>query len=315
MHAGNCSPRTAIKLGAVAAAAALLAACGGGGGGGGGGSSSSGTTSSSVPSVAAGRALMLYIPNGNAVSVSDRSSATSNTVSASETPGTSATVNISGSLSGGTPAPAIGTVPHDLPIGANGNYYQGSSAAVFSFREAGGSSLSDASYGLVIAPGSTSGSLLVGGYHHGTPTPAAELPSGVTATYSGTFAGLGMINGVSASMGTAALTGNMNMTADFGAGTVQGRVNNMQVDSNGATGSATFGLSMNGTISGAGYTGIAGYTTTTGAAGGTVTSSAMSGGFYGANAGETAGALRIEGTAPGMTSPTSIVGGFGGKRQ
>lgn len=116
------------------------------------------------------------------------------------------------------------------------------------------------------------------------------------------------------------LSGSAEITANFGTGTVSGRVSHMRQD--GFINTNT-DILMNGTISGNTYSGSAGLVDagTNTAVGGT-TRSTHSGGFYGANAGEVAGALTIEAaTNPGLprfgvgTGRVAVTGAYGGKKQ
>ncbi|MFY0612520.1 MAG: transferrin-binding protein-like solute binding protein [Hyphomicrobiaceae bacterium] len=153
----------------------------------------------------------------------------------------------------------------------------------------------------------------VGAYHAGQLTRADQLPTGVTATYTGVFSGAGgAVGDVSGG-----LSGKANITANFGSGDVKGQVSDLRGGLLGFI-RQDYGLSIQGKITGNAYAGTAGFTDKNGkrSQSETVTSSAMSGGFYGPNGVETAGALRIEGT-PGediSKKPHVIVGAFGAKR-
>jgi C-lobe and N-lobe beta barrels of Tf-binding protein B len=305
----------------VAALTAALAACGGGGGGGGSSSSSSSalttppatksasTSSPSVPSDPANRSHAIFVPNisTNVYSVTDRTVA-DGVASTTTTANTSATYTTSGTTIGGLGLPT-GTVTNAAGTNTDTRSYTRTEGTVITTvidSRAGPSHtapLTDSSYGVIYQTDTASGSgTTIVGYHQGTPTPLANMPTNITATYDGTFIGAG---GPLTGSGDT-LTGAASITANFGAGTVNGTIPNL---SGVTAGSQVHGLTMNGTITGNTYKGTVAFTSPHPT---TVTSSAMTGAFYGANANETAGALRIEGTI-GPT-PTAIVGGFGGKR-
>ncbi len=186
------------------------------------------------------------------------------------------------------------------------SYYENDAGALASIKTTSAGPLYHSQYGLMVLDDNSH--VVVGGYHAGDLTPKSQMPSDASATYHGSFGGYGGTTGGSAE----GLVGDVRLRANFGAGTVNGQVSNLQ-NTDGA--SKSYGLSMNGKISGNTYSGTSGFTTKSGAASGRVTSSAMTGGFYGPNARETAGAMRVEGT-PGPTKrPVAIVGGFGAKRQ
>lgn len=179
------------------------------------------------------------------------------------------------------------------------------------------------------------GSATMGFGYGGTATPASDMTTlknnNVTATYNGFFRGIAgqtvavtSINSNNGTIGNAAdLRGQTALTANFGAGTVNGNVYNMQrVDASNTASAAPYGIRMDGTIAGSTYSGTARYTSPLATSGASALSSSpsgqMIGGFFGAQAAETAGVVRIEGTAPGTGAGTGanavLVGGFGAKK-
>jgi hypothetical protein len=287
-----------IKMTASGVLAVMATGCGGGGGGGG----------TAAPTIAQPKALMLYLPNtgtGEPVMPTGASTITF-AQSSSASPGAGATQNVTvtGGLSNGQTSTSTGAISNSCT--ADLCLEQGPNGALFSSKIAGKDTLAYSSYGMVATNG-TNGSM-VGGYHTGTPTAANQLPTNVTATYTGSYLG----EAISPSQSHTQV-GNASLTANFGAGTVSGNVTSLTNVGTGA--SAGYGLSMNGTISGGSYTGTAGFTSAANpnVAAGSVSSSALNGGFYGPNAAETAGALAIKGSTP-STGATYVTGGFGGKR-
>ncbi|MEQ1612756.1 MAG: transferrin-binding protein-like solute binding protein [Hyphomicrobiaceae bacterium] len=323
---------TLIAIGTTLA----LAACGGGGGG---GSSAGlppppviGSSATATAPSRSGKALMVYIPNGSKVSVTDTSAAsgTGIVVNQSFTSGVGGTASTTASASFATPltggttvlgtgvadrmTSAAATDPvqgYTTPNGANpGGLIMASRIA----NASGTAILQDTTYGVAaVLPGS--GTMAIGGFHAGNLTPVGPLP--VTATYNGQFGGYAMENGSSiAGVGPTFIHGDSNLTADFGSGTVNGTVSKIQ-GGNIVSTTQPYGLSFNGNIAGNTYTGTAAFTNPTGAAPPAPTSSALNGAFYGANAAETGGAIRIDGLAPtgaGTTSSTVVVGSFGAKK-
>jgi hypothetical protein len=306
-------PITVAKFAAMIGAGCLLAGCGGGGGG----SGSSATVS--VPStavVAKGGSAQIFIP--------------ASAVGPSASPAGSGSINASLVQSAGTAAATLTTAPGGASSSLTaGNIQTGtiarnttiaaaapdqlyasapvspSNSLTVQHNVGAAAPLTDAAFGLAYT--ASAGSAYVGGYHYGNATALASMPT-ATATYAGKFSGIEVSRfGIGDIKGTSALT------ANFGAGTVNGNVTNMTL---GSGGSAGYGLSMNGTITGNTYSGTTGFTTTTGAPTVSVTASSMNGGFYGAGAAETAGALTVQGTPLPTTTlgPVAVVGAFGGKK-
>ncbi|MGH6858899.1 MAG: transferrin-binding protein-like solute binding protein, partial [Phyllobacterium sp.] len=165
------------------------------------------------------------------------------------------------------------------------------------------------SFGLLIDKSSSTG--LAAGALYGGKTPT-NIPGSGAASYRGKFAGVANA-GTGASGSQAHLSGNFNLSADFGAGTIKGdidQISSVQRDASKSVGSLD-SIGFVGKMSGnkAAYTATT--VTVTGAGLGSATGRAE-GGFYNAGASETAGVLR---TTVAGTSPTAIVGAFQGKKQ
>ncbi len=275
--------RTSIPV-ALVIVGGTLAACGGGGGGGVGGGGavhSRPTPFSKVRPIAHAQALGFTSANTNQgprIGVTSRTSAKG--------------------------------VRIRLPAGTEkeGNYRSssGNSTTFHMTRtSAAGRGLGDTRYGAsLILSGRNSATV---GYYTGKATPISQMPSTKSATYRGSLVGYG----TSSKHAGTSFTGDVSMTANFGNRSVRGQVSNLR-----AGGVAqSYGLSMDGRISGNTYSGRTGFTTKSGAATGSTTSNAMSVPFYGATAAETAGAVRIEGR-PGTAGAGSvaITGAFGARR-
>jgi C-lobe and N-lobe beta barrels of Tf-binding protein B len=270
------------------------------------------TTTTVVAAAASPKALMVYVPASAATAAQSVSLATMPTSAGSSVtvtgPGTIASATVTGNLGGGQTSTTTGTTP--MACSTSGRVCSGGVGdnLLVQSVEAGSAALAYSSYGMLLTPVGTAGAVNIGAYHTGTPTAVSSLPTNVTATYTGGYIGYE----IGGAAGLDVQAGRADLTANFGAGTVTGKVTNLTNLSTST--SAGYGLSMNGAISGGAYTGTAGFTNTAGtAAAGTVTSSALNGGFYGPGAVETAGALSIRGTAP-TASPTVIVGSFGAKK-
>ncbi len=287
-----------VPVAAAVAAAALVAGCGGGGGG----SPAAAVApppAKTYPSGQYGKALVLTIP-GATTSVTALASPSAAGSDATLTQGaTSAALTVTGGPSTGTLPMIQSSAGADIKSykGFNGS---GNDAELLIVKSVTASqTLTDSSFGVVAVAG-PAGSVQVGGFHQGTITPAAQMPT-VTATYNGVFGGLELSDPTT----VRTLAGTTALTANFGAGTVQGSVSNLK-----AGGLATgYGLDLNGNISGNTYTGTTSFT----GGGGNVTSSALNGAFYGANAAETAGALALTGRTP-IGSNVAITGAYGAKK-
>lgn len=308
-----------MKVAGALGLSAFLAACGGGGGGGpaaavatnSGAASNPPSTSTTLvnpPTLAAkGKGLMVIIPDVSNISVSSRTQAGGDAVALSKTP-TTANVSLSGSpsFSSGTMAIAGGS-------GGGINSYNAPSGSILDVtRTSSLGYLSDASFGSAFMGGSSTTPLQAMAYHHGNPT--GNIPTNVTATYNGLFAGSSFEHGNNANaFGANSLVGDARVTANFGAGTMTGSVTNISQEPVGLGLSAPAGYDLNliGNISGNTYSGSVGFATPGGAASGAVTHSNMTGGFYGANAAETAGALSVTGTPAGQATPITAIGSFG----
>ena len=317
MAFGRCMlGRSAVGMGFVALTVAL-GACGGGGGGGGSGSGSAGPAAPAVSYATGtyGKAQAVYLPNlgSGSATITDRSAAAGQTITYSATTPSSGNFSV-GAMAGGTTM-AGATSGTLIPLSATNTLYvsnDGTTIARVSTDAGANAPLTDAVYGRYwVYP--ASGQEQVGGYFSGTPTSQAQMPGSITATYTGDFTGYRVMQAT----GIASLAGSSSLTANFGAGTVNGSITNLINQGNGL--SQTYGLSMTGTITGNTYNGTVGFTPAGPAAAGTpvVTNSALNGAFYGNGATQTAGALSISGQAPGaggLTAPITVVGGFGARR-
>lgn len=300
----------------------------GGGGGSGGGSGSSGTVLGNSGNTGAGTGTttttaastyLVYVPDRNNVTQGSNSPGIGD--GGLVTTGTN-TLQIrpnSATLSGVTTVPDTGIM--NLTGSANGvrTYSNGGSSAVLYTSVANGfggtQNLTDASFGVFSTAYNTS-ELIAGGFHMGTATPMANVPTTGTATYRGTFAGFAYTEGAAAN--ASALLGNATVTANFGANTVGGQISNL--NRNGvATG---VNLDFNSTLVGGSYFGtVTGVTSAaTGAPVATIASSNVNGTFYGTNAAETAANVAVRTTTnPGLTggagtSGVVVVGAYGARR-
>jgi hypothetical protein len=168
-----------------------------------------------------------------------------------------------------------------------------------------------------VNPSSTANQVLYAGVFAGSSKTSltVSMPTSGTAVFSGGAAGYVVQPGRAG--GTAgSYFGTSTLTADFTAGTVTGAITgitaySVQNDGAGATplGSVN-NINLNGTISGAIYTGTASAAAGAGTAfditGATGT---LKGGFYGPNAAETGGVFYLT----GGTNNISLMGSFGGK--
>jgi len=151
----------------------------------------------------------------------------------------------------------------------------------------------------------------------GAQTPRADMPTAGQATYSGAFMGKEVVVTRGAAFGGALdIAGDVTMTADFGAGLVNGRIADIRPRAPSATaGPSPYSIGFSGVIDGAQFYGDASLHE----AGadqrlpGASQSGAMQGGFFGPKAAEAAGALAIK----SVTGPTTtlVTGAFGAKKQ
>lgn len=185
---------------------------------------------------------------------------------------------------------------------------------------AGGQGLQQLPNGLYFNPQGT-GQRTEGYFFTGTATSAADMaglasgPNPVTARYQGRF------EGDELTTTRRQVQGNVDMTADFGKGTVSGNVYGIQAYSNCNSGqctqtSAGYNINMNAKITGSQYQGTAQFASPTTSSPTTVTGTSgkgdVVGGFFGPKAAETAGSVRVNGTAPGVKgTDTTVIGGYG----
>lgn len=217
-------------------------------------------------------------------------------------------------------------------------------------RQAGLTTLTNAYYGIYDVPqrvdygtGSKPGMTIGAFYSANDPTPYTALPQNVTATYKGSFVGAMGQNGDDLSQ-RKGLTGTSTLTADFGANTINGRIDNINwknygdLNKAGSGTAAGFDITMSGTISNSlatspktidnqslstlnqnsTYVGTAGVVQAgTNTAAATVTSSKVVGEFYGAGAATTLGSVTVmTSTNPltGANKATYIYGAYGAKK-
>lgn len=164
--------------------------------------------------------------------------------------------------------------------------------------------LSYSAYGVWLNTPATGTALQTGAYSVGQWTPAANVPTTGTASYSGSTVGL-----LVQPSGGYVLSGDASLTANFAAMTVAGSLTNMKAINNGTgVSSAWDNMAMSANISGNGYNGsIASSSTSTLTPG--ALNGAVSGHFYGPHAEETGGTWwATDG------SSTAAVGSFGAKK-
>lgn len=295
-----------------------------------------------------GGGLFFYIPDASAIRVTDKSSAEGNgTTTTFSNDGNTAQTSVAGTMAGGR---TIGNL-REMGLGyanLNGAEYKsgdrttGSGHQLLLYSQAGTSFMQHSGYGFAEQFQGTviqreNGdwdfdptkpiSVTSGAIFGGNATAQAEMPRDVTATYAGSFVGLGLANNGTHNAledSPVDLRGDVRMSANFGSGAVEGNVYNMQKQEN-ETGEihpldTPFGIVMNGQIdAGTGNTfqGTAAFTNggaNDAAIAGATTSSALVGGFYGPGAAEAAGALRVEGNV-GQHTDLFVQGSFGTVRQ
>ncbi len=270
-----------------------LAGCGGG--------SSSGPKAVAITPGPTGKAVTVFVPSGTL-----QVSGTQNRTVSVRVNGDTATAGVGG-LS------ALGAMQRVTTVSAasTAQIYKNANAQVAVVTAAGTDVLTDASYGIVSQ--NTPNGTYFGGYHQGTPTSAAQVPTNVQATYRGEFVGLYYED---KTLSTQGLVGTSSLTADFAAGTVTGSVTNLNRRN---LFQEQYALKVDGKITGNSYSGTTRFVQIggTGAPVGSVRSSEMQGRFYGANASQTAGTLRVEGQAPTVAGlkDVTIVGGFGATKR
>jgi C-lobe and N-lobe beta barrels of Tf-binding protein B len=293
-------------------AAMLVTGCGGGGG--------DGPVATVVPPPAvvsqANKALLIQIPDKTTLKTAGVTPSSGQAVKLTrDANGNLTKIDTSGTLNNGVTAPSVGllTLQAQQPVpGGVASAYAGTSGVVGDITQ------TYSSYGLLFQGQQGGSQFFAGGYHAGTETALSSMPKNVKAKYIGGFAGVAGIelNGVTQNVD--AVSGDSTVNADFGSGKVDGRVTNM-IDTNDAP--TNLDVTMNGKISGAGYTGTANLVdATTNKVIGTTQSSALNGSFYGPGAAETAAAVSVvtklppNANVPGGGS-IFVVGGLGGKKQ
>ena len=262
---------------------------------------------------------MLFIPDAANISVAGRSAQTGNDITVNEdrSANNTASAVIAGTLSNGSSPGSTGQLAGsglNRLAGRTALSYFGDNGALLSMDA--NTPLNDASFGLVSTFGNERDGY-IGAYHTGNATLVGDVPTNVTATYRGVFAGteVGIGQDLAASR---PLFGVTTLSADFGAGTIAGVVPNLVAgNGQGGVAQANYGLGFVGNITGNAYTGTTSFIDTSNGvdvAAGTVTNSAFNGAFYGANAAETAGAVSIEGINP-VGNNIAVVGSYGAIKQ
>lgn len=265
-----------------------------------GGGSGSSIVSTIYTGGIVGKSHGVYVPNLNSISIGARSQAggeTATVVRGDEAGSFTATGTAQTNISN---AEIVGTASEIFP-----NTYTVGNSIIYSKVNAIADHLTSTHYGLVVTTNGSSGDY--NAFHAGTLTPVSDMPTGGTASYTGSFNGFLLTDGASA---VTEIFGTTSLNANFGAGTMTGSVDNMLPI--GAGTNPNYDLGINATISGSTYSGTVDYTNAFGVPTGTVTTSSVSGGFYSSDASETTGALRIEGNPDGANS--AIVGAFGASR-
>ena len=314
--------RLATRQALAIKVAILVTACGGGGGGGGGASSlytspsvnftpfigsfeAEGTTSRLVLNSTNGLASSGTVTPGStrqvftgATSVNTASTDASDTQTISvTTPNVTAPSDVVGLVkSNGAKqyqGSGEGTNYSEVALATSLNSSLGATSLSYTFL--GGSSRMD------ITGSGTSGTtdINTSSFFGGQKTVTSDMPGSGTATYTGAYNGRSYAGTIGSPYSVTNTDGSVSMTADFAAGTVNGRVDNYRAVIYDANGNVTSSSSMNaslafaGTVSGNTFSGTASPTQpgTNTAIAATTTSGSVQGGFFGPQAAEAAGAL------------------------
>lgn len=144
-----------------------------------------------------------------------------------------------------------------------------------------------------------------------------DMPTSGKADYKGTFEGLEQSAATGAPVQTSNISGKANLSADFAAKTVRGRIDDVNNHSSGPlTTSAGYSIGFDGKITGSGFSGNSWLTQKNSDAplsGFTQNSGTLQGGFFGPGAAETAGALGV--SSADANKKLLVTGAFGAKKQ
>lgn len=153
-------------------------------------------------------------------------------------------------------------------------------------------------YTIAITAGTSPSKFAGGGFATGSSPAVGDMPTTGIASYSGDFIGFSTVGGD--------VTGDFNMSADFGSGSVNGTIDNLLTENGDLINDLTLQASIS--SGGDGYSGVVDVGITTGDASGFAfgTRGAVEGGFFGPNAEETGGAIRI------TDSQNILTGSYGG---
>lgn len=154
----------------------------------------------------------------------------------------------------------------------------------------------------------------------GDKTKTADMPTTGSANYKGAFMGVEQDwRGGSAPVVSSRLNGAVEMSADFAAGSVTGRVGDISRSTPGGNGfeqkATDYSIGFNGKIDGVDFAGTSGLTQwgTNKPIASTLQSGVVQGGFFGAQASEAAGAIAI--SSAHDATRTLVTGSFGAKKQ
>lgn len=154
----------------------------------------------------------------------------------------------------------------------------------------------------------------VAGLYGGRST--SDMPTSGRADYAGGFEGIENAS-TDATMRTSNISGKADVSADFGARTVRGRIDNVNNHSAGPLAqSAGYSIGFNGTMTGSSISGTSWLTQRNSDAplpGFTQTSGTMQGGFFGPGAAEVAGGVST--LATNGNHKLMVTGGFGAKKK
>ena len=166
------------------------------------------------------------------------------------------------------------------------------------------SSLNNLRFGSYAIGGAAGQDTEYGGYYYGdTPTDPAAITT-ATATYDGAFEGFELRDNGGSRL---QIGGDVTIDMDFTTNAVTGNISNIaQV---GASTLRGYSIDLNGTLSGANYSGTA----TVNQGGIPSLGGSMTGALFGATGEETGGALQTRANI--ATAPSTVVGGFAGVRR
>lgn len=189
-------------------------------------------------------------------------------------------------------------------------------------REAGTLVLVDQGGSYTADTANSSLSRVSGFSYGGSATPSADMDAlrnqSVKATYAGAFGGE-VYSEENGTVIAAPVTGLMNLSADFGKGTVTGSTTSTgliynTVNTGGSIVGLGYGIAIDADITGNSFAGTSHFIDANDDKSGTGISK---GGFFGPNAAEIAGVAQVSGTAPGTnpTVTTTVQGALVGSRQ